>query len=95
MNVFPIWGHRVAEMPTRNTAIFLEIRTKGRSLREQKSSESDQQTLGRKEPEKETPYSVYKFPKIVYLCRNKQEINNKIIPENGSNSRKWNKKTSK
>ena len=23
---------------------------------------------------------------------NKQEINNKIIPENGSNSRKWNKK---
>ena len=64
----------MAEMPTRNTAIFLEIRPKGRSLREQRSSESDQQTLGRKEPEKETPYSVYKFPKIVYLCRNKQKI---------------------
>ena len=64
----------MAEMPTRNTAILLEIRTKGRSLREQSSSESDQQTLGRKEPEKETPYSVYKFPKIVYLCRNKQKI---------------------
>lgn len=74
MNVFPIRGHRVAEMPTRNTAVFLEIRTKGRSLREQRSSESDQQTLGRKESEKETPYSVYKFPKIVYLCRNKQKI---------------------
>ena len=39
-------------MPTRNTALFPEIRTTGRSLREQRSSESDHQTLGRKEPEK-------------------------------------------